>query len=242
MIDRVVNALITVAVVVGIAYSLGSACAGSSQDRPDRPVAVVVPGELLLDALRVRISEADFNLECETRRGGTWLPAGCVTDGAAIVQRHAYAAQRRGTTIHAQFRAYSKRATGQRPARHARGAWVAQLSLDLSGPPPGWPSNIPWGNRTEQLEQITTEMRQLLEEALSGHPRRVCPVTVEHWGGIDCDPASRRGACDRVPSCWVRLDCGPGVNGFYDAQCPRASMSRRSRNPTLPASTARGDR
>lgn len=232
MIDRIVNALITVAVVVGIAYSLGSACAGSGQDRPDRIVAVVVPSELLLDALRVRISEADFNLECAGRRNGAWYPAGCVTDGAAIVERHVYAAERRGTTLLDEFRAYSPRATGRRAARHARGVWVQGLSLDFSGPPPGWPTNIPWGNRTEALTQIREQLGQLLQRALAGSPRRVCRERVVHWGGVDCDPTSRRGACDPVPACWRRIDCGPGVNGFYVVECPR----------TLPASKARGHR
>ncbi len=233
--DRIVSSILTALVVAGVGYALALSCQSHAQ--PD------VPDGLLLDALRVRISEADFRPECEGEHRGVWYPRGCVTDGSAIIERHWAAAKRRGTTLHQELRAYSRRATGQRTPRSPRGAWVAGLSLDFTSPPQGWPSNIPWASRVPILEQIRDELRTRLRLALAYQPVRVCAGGdhPDHWGGIECS-GSRRGACDRVPSCWRRLDCGPTVNAFYAVDCPsRASMSRRSRNPTLPAETARGD-
>lgn len=233
MIDRVVSALLSLVVLVATVFFVLQSCGVGAQPP--------VPDALLLDALRVRISEADFRPECE--RFHRDRPRGCVTDGAAIIERHFDAAERRGTTLGQELRAYSRRATGQRPARSPRGAWVAALTLDLRTAPPGWPEHIPWASRTEAIEQIEGRMRDLLSAALTGPPYRVCDEPVDHWGGVDgCEGGPRRGACDRVPSCWRRIPCGPTVNAFYAVECPRpASMSRRRPNPTLPASIARGD-
>lgn len=233
--DWLVSSALMAFVVVAIAAVTWQSCMADAQ-----PLEEGVTDELLLDALRVRVSEADFRPECDELGPEGWLPRGCVTDGAAIVERHHFAALRRRTTLHQELRAYSRRATGQRPPRSPRGAWVAALTLDFSAPPPGWPERVPWARRTTVLVQLEREMRALLEAALAGVPATVCTQPPDHWGGIRCD-GTNRGACDRTPSCWRRLDCGPTVNGFYVVECPRASMSPRSGNPTVPATIARGD-
>lgn len=202
---------------------LGRACTVGAQPTVDP--------ELLRDALRVRISEADFAPECVGGRPDN--PRGCVTDGAAIVERHVAAAERRGTSLHVELRRYSRRATGQAPPRSPRGAWVAALTLDFADPPAGFPAGSSWDRRRPLLEQIAGQVEQIVAAALGGSPRRVCAEPVDHWGGQVCD-GSRRGACDRVPRCWRPVDCGPTVNAFYRVECPRIR--------TLPASVARGRR
>lgn len=228
MTDRFLSTAIAVIVLLFAAAAALDSCTARAQPSVDP--------ELLRDALRVRISEADFAPECRGEHRGAWYPRGCVTDGAAIVLRHWAAAKRRGTSLHRELRAYSRRATGQVPPRSPRGAWVAALTLDFSAPPVGWPSGSSWARRVPLLEQIRDEMAEHVGAALADRPPAVCAGFEEpdHWGGDDCVPTSRRGACDRVPPCWRRLDCGPTVNAFYVVECPRIR--------TLPASVARGRR
>ena len=229
MIDRVVaHSLSVVMLVVALGFALKS-CGAFAQPPP-----IVDPSdELVIDALRVRISEADFRPECDSNG----RPRGCVTDGAAIIERHLHAAKRRGTSLHRELRAYSRRATGQERPRSPRGAWVAALTnehVDGIGVPPGWPPRISWTGRSAIARELRRSMAWLLTAALNGEPHRVCRKPPDHWGGVlGCD-GTTRGACDRVPHCWERVDCGPTVNAFYVVECPRIR--------TLPASAARGRR
>lgn len=197
------------------------------QDIPEPPI--VSAPNIYFDAFRVRISEADFRLECTDRIRSQWYPRGCVRDGAAILQRHYAVARRRGRTLHEELRAYSRRATGQVPPRSPRGAWVSGLQWDLSSEPIGWPPHIPWDRYLDRAIQIREAMESYVDRALDGWPERPCTEDPDHWGGIDCaDDGSVRGACDRVPRSWRLIECGPVVNGFYAVP------------QTIPAGVARG--
>ncbi len=138
-------------------------------------------------------------------------------DCAAIAEVTRVRAELTGRTLIQQLRAYSPQATGITAPRSLRQGWVSTLRTDLEEPT-GWtPMNVDrlerdllplrWTSYRSRWGEIIDEARSLLQA-----PRRVCRESPMHWGG-DCNRP--RGACDRAPSSWRRVDCCPTVNIFY---------------------------